>query len=300
MNKELINRDQEEMDVDIPISKIKTINSPVIQCWSSGEFIKSWKTVSDAAEYYKIQPELILKCMTTYTGTLKGYTWKKIYDDKFIPGEIWKKHNVYHDDLEISNHGRVKTARGVQYGSWYKNHNNQCITIFNKNDRKPKTLSIGKMVCELFISKRLPDDKYVIHVDGDRTNNKITNLKWSPFKKENTDKKPKIISFEKFLKKTGNEIKIKKRTKNFNTKLKKTVTFNDVELALPITFNESVKQITFNDNESISTVNTEMEDFVKSISIINLFDGQEIMKINVKSYSVGEGSRDAVESAIII
>jgi len=44
---------------------------------------------------------------------------------------------------------------------------------------KNKSYYVHRLVAEHFLKNRKPDDRYVIHLDYDKTNNQVYNLKWA-------------------------------------------------------------------------------------------------------------------------
>jgi len=97
--------------------------------------------------------------------------WLRISFDGIHPDE----------DVHVSDFGRIrsfKTSRKggkIIGGSWLSGYN---ILVLRKENDKRKTVFIHKLVAEYFIDK--PDDSYntIIHLDYNRKNNHISNLKW--------------------------------------------------------------------------------------------------------------------------
>ena len=85
--------------------------------------------------------------------------------------EIWKEVQGF-DGYEISNLGRVKS-----------NKTNKILKLQNMNGYKSvwmnyKTPKVHRLVAMMFIPN--PDNLLVVeHLDDDKTNNKVENLKWS-------------------------------------------------------------------------------------------------------------------------
>lgn len=99
--------------------------------------------------------------------------------------EIWKK-CYYFEDYEVSNYGRVKrktAGQGAQAGRMRKLRKDSkgyfylriCKNskIYNKN--------VHTLVLEAFVCPR-PKGLECLHMDGDITNNKLSNLKWGTHK----------------------------------------------------------------------------------------------------------------------
>ncbi|MGL4523623.1 MAG: HNH endonuclease [Bacilli bacterium] len=77
--------------------------------------------------------------------------------------EQWKSYGKY----KVSNYGRIETRRGIGYGSRIK-------TGYSHG----RLGGIHRIVAELFIPN--PENcRYVVHVNGDKFDNRAVNLAWS-------------------------------------------------------------------------------------------------------------------------
>jgi hypothetical protein len=97
--------------------------------------------------------------------------WMRISFDGIHPDE----------NVHISDFGRIrsfKTSRRggkIIGGSWLSGYN---ILVLKKADDKRKTVFIHKLVAQYFIEKSNPAADTIIHLDYNRKNNHISNLKW--------------------------------------------------------------------------------------------------------------------------
>jgi hypothetical protein len=75
----------------------------------------------------------------------------------------------------------------------YKRQVNNKITNYH--------VTVHKMVAELFIPKESEDQTYVLHLDYDKTNNHISNLKWATYEemRKHGTKSPAVIEAFKKL-----------------------------------------------------------------------------------------------------
>lgn len=127
--------------------------------------------------------------------------------------EIWKSVKGYEGLYEISNHGRLKKLAKSWKCGWNTTINREeSITLGNKNsygyldfdfckNGSSKKTKIHRVVAQHFLPN--PDDHRVInHIDGDKTNNHVSNLEWCSHKTNNEHayinklRKPKLTNEE--------------------------------------------------------------------------------------------------------
>ena len=109
--------------------------------------------------------------ITNIQNILIGEAWKSIKMDCMAGNEIY----------EISNFGRIKSYKVdkengiIINGSSLKGYNILNIKLENN---KRTTKYVHKLVAECFIPKDNELQQYVIHLDFDKKNNHVENLKW--------------------------------------------------------------------------------------------------------------------------
>ena len=59
------------------VGALNPLSKRVLQYSKSGEFIKEWPCMSDAARFYGCNPALIVNCCAGRHKTVKGYVWKR-------------------------------------------------------------------------------------------------------------------------------------------------------------------------------------------------------------------------------
>jgi len=105
---------------------------------------------------------------------IRSYWNEEWKDLKFEEGALRKKY-------AISNYGRIVSYTteivegSIIRGGTLRGYKTMPVRPFGKS----KTFYVHKLVAEYFLEKESADQQYVIHVDFNKQNNFIENLKWS-------------------------------------------------------------------------------------------------------------------------
>lgn len=132
-----------------------------------------------------------------YENTYWDEQWKSVYFEGIHPEEKY----------EISNYGRIKRF-DTKLNEWKINKpanvNGYAYFSFRtapaEGSRNRITKSLHRLVAELFLEKPNQDSDNVIHLDFNKWNNQLDNLKWATKKEmfEHSRKSPKTkIAIEK-------------------------------------------------------------------------------------------------------
>lgn len=104
--------------------------------------------------------------------------------EKRIPGEKWKKLQIpdLHpsEEYAISNFGRVKSFKVHPRGKIIKipKIRGYRAIVLKLANNKVTTRYIHKLVAEHFLPKDSDLQQYVIHIDFNKDNNRVSNLRW--------------------------------------------------------------------------------------------------------------------------
>ncbi|MCX2745912.1 NUMOD4 domain-containing protein [Mangrovivirga sp. M17] len=145
--------------------------------------------------------------------------WKKLTFDDIHPDEHY----------EISNYGRVKSYKTKKEGAIIKGSRIKGYRTITVKRDSGKLISkyIHKLVAEHFIPNNDPTRINVIHLDYNKENNYINNLKWATreetgmHQRENPTFRKVIKNHRPYAKLSETEVlRIKKMLKRGNTRLK--------------------------------------------------------------------------------
>lgn len=122
---------------------------------------------------------------------------------------MWKKVER-NPNYSINEQGNIKNNNTGKILRPHKNKNTgyYCIDLWENN--KSKRYAVHRLVAETFIPN--PNDKPCVdHIDGDRTNNNVSNLRWATYGENNSrfgecgvrSEKVKVIRYNEERKKRG-------------------------------------------------------------------------------------------------
>ena len=132
---------------------------------------------------------------------------KSFWNERWIRITFQEVENPPH--YEVSNYGRLKSFQGIlTTGTIIKGSVIQGYRTLNIRVDGGKTINryIHKLVAQLFLELPKEDEKFVIHLDFDKHNNRAENLKWAT--------KDAMIDHNRQNPAVINKI-IPKRTKNY-------------------------------------------------------------------------------------
>ena len=113
--------------------------------------------------------------------TAYGYVWE--YEPaETIEGEEWRPIPRELFDLrephEVSSHGRIKNLTSGRVGPGYTRDDGLVLFGFTLTDGCMRDILVARVVASVFLEN--PESKaLVMHIDGDKANNHVSNLAWA-------------------------------------------------------------------------------------------------------------------------
>ena len=98
-----------------------------------------------------------------------------------IEDEIWKPviyRNIKRDMYEVSNMGRVRNKLTDHIMTQCPSEKGYLMTIFRCDDGKSRLIKTHRVVAWHFVDGKTSMKNEVDHIDGDKNNNKSSNLEW--------------------------------------------------------------------------------------------------------------------------
>ena len=106
-----------------------------------------------------------------------------------MAAEIWRPIRGFSGKYEVSSRGRVKKIIELKNGKkeiselpQYPNNRGGYMVVHLYKDGKHKCCQVHRLVAHAFIPNRTRHFRQVNHIDGNKTNNKVSNLRWATHK----------------------------------------------------------------------------------------------------------------------
>ena len=172
---------------------IQTSNQKIKVCKidiETNEIIEKYNSIKDAATVLfeggasKNLESISASISCSVRGVYKssfGYKWK-MEEQSNLEGEEWREINIEGKDTKgyyISSLGRFKNNKGIIMEN-YKPHHSGYIYVRVNYDK----YSMHYLVASTFIENK--DNKPTVnHIDGNKTNNAVSNLEWATYPENN-------------------------------------------------------------------------------------------------------------------
>jgi len=155
-------------------AKFVPTNRKLIQYTLNNEIIKEWDSVKAVLEHYKYSIKKFRDCCHGKTNSYGGFKWK-YYDEALkIEGEKWKELDFNGKTIEISSAGRIKgPSRRITFGAVQDNEQHE-----ENGYRYYSSERVHRLVMLAFVPNENADSLFVDHIDGNKSNNNLSNLRW--------------------------------------------------------------------------------------------------------------------------
>lgn len=153
----------------------KTLKFKIVDMYSlNNEYIKSFNNITDAAKELGLNRSAISKNCNGQNKSCNRHIFKfRIEEDHSVEDDM-KEINDYPNYL-ISNNGKIYNEDKRRVLKHCKNANGNYYVSLVKNGVK-KNYYVHRLVFQTY-SSIIPDKKQVIHINGDKSNHYIDNLK---------------------------------------------------------------------------------------------------------------------------
>lgn len=146
------------------------------------EFIRRFDSATAAARYLnKRRPVNIGLALRGRSRTAYGFVWE--YEEaETIEGEEWAQIPREFFDLrephEVSSHGRLRNLTTGRMGSGSSRKTGAIGFGLTFTDGRMRLILVARVVASVFLEN--PENKPVVmHIDGDKANNHVSNLAWA-------------------------------------------------------------------------------------------------------------------------
>lgn len=145
----------------------------IVEKLVDGDVVSEYESLTSAANQNNIS------LTTLHRYCKKGVDWRFKVDS--IENEVWKNHPEI--NIECSTAGRIKLSTGkTTFGSIGKGG---YMYVYPNN----RTKLVARLIAETFIDN--PDSKPTVdHIDRNRVNNNIANLRWATMLEQGQNKNP--------------------------------------------------------------------------------------------------------------
>ena len=159
--------------------KVKYGKNKVDQFSPTGKLLFTFNSVHEAAFLLNIKSADNIYFAIKNGTRCGGFKWK--YKEEILDSEEWKTHK---SGKEVSSCGRFKVRNGYSYGSLR-------TTGYLTASQNGKTYLVHRLVLETFDENVESSKLLVDHIDGNRSNNLLSNLRWVTSKENAVGRKPR-------------------------------------------------------------------------------------------------------------
>lgn len=155
-----------------PVCRIDKNTGEILETYNSIEDAATWAFNNKLTKNTHNGRNAIGNCITGLSKISYGFKWTLEPRDEYLEGEIWKQVPNTIKTYWVSNLGRFKNSSGtILVNSKLTPGGYNVVTIDNV------TYRLHRIVALTFIENS-ENKEQVNHIDGNKTNNSVTNLEW--------------------------------------------------------------------------------------------------------------------------
>ena len=171
------NNVQHAMDTEL----IKPLKRAVVQYdIKTNKIIKMYNSIIDASNETGISVGQICSVCTGFLKHARGYGWRYLEDNPNAVDDVnlseFKQISGF-PNYVLNEDGQIYSLSHKKFLK-YQKHQEGCLMVQLTNQGKRKDFLAHRLVGSYFIKKDDPKHNSIRHIDGNKTNNHIDNLKW--------------------------------------------------------------------------------------------------------------------------
>ena len=166
---------------NLQIYRIDLNTNQILEKYNSIEDGAKWVTNQKLTSNLNSARGCISSCIREITKSSYGFKWRKV-EQYSLDNEEWREvviDNKKNPEYYVSSLGRFKNKKGVIMKD-YKPHHSGYIYL-RVNIQK---YALHRLIAQTFIPN-LENKPFVNHIDGNKTNNSVSNLEWCTYSENN-------------------------------------------------------------------------------------------------------------------
>ncbi|CAH6418481.1 HNH endonuclease [uncultured virus] len=141
----------------------------VVQYKLDGSLVQVWESIASIKDTLNLTRDGIFRCCNETKDNYAGFIWKYYENVAVFPGEKWVWSTYNDKPIPVSSYGRIRTPMGrLTFGG--KGAGGYMMGT--------RGMNIHRLVCLGFYPRSDHKELQVDHIDGNRSNNRIENLRW--------------------------------------------------------------------------------------------------------------------------